>query len=104
MEITEEDKNELENLLKIAASQIPRYFNLVNSNKENWQIKDINECVFGMVFEKYIHDSGQYLTNKEIDNSETNTIESTMEAYNVGIGVFGDNVADIKRQIQLNYS
>jgi len=104
MEITEEDKNELENLLKIAASQIPRYFNLVNSNKENWQIKDINECVFGMVFEKYIHDSGQYLTNKEIDDSETNTIESTMEAYNVGIGVFGDNVADIKRQIQLNYS
>ena len=104
MEITEEDKNELENLLKIATSQIPRYFNLVNSNKENWQIKDINECVFGMVFEKYIHDSGQYLTNKEIDNSETNTIESTMEAYNVGIGVFGDNVADIKRQIQLNYS
>ena len=104
MEITEEDKNELENLLKIAASQIPRYFNLVNSNKENWQIKDINECVFGMVFEKYIHDSGQYLTNKEIDDSETNTIESTMEAYNVGIGVFGDNVVDIKRQIQLNYS
>ncbi len=104
MEITEEDKNELENLLKIATSQIPRYFNLVNSNKENWQIKDINECVFGMVFEKYIHDSGQYLTNKEIDDSETNTIESTMEAYNVGIGVFGDNVADIKRQIQLNYS
>jgi len=104
MEITEEDKNELENLLQIATSQIPRYFNLVNSNKENWQIKDINECVFGMVFEKYIHDSGQYLTNKEIDDSQPNTIESTMEAYNVGIGVFGDNVADIKRQIQLNYS
>jgi len=104
MEITEEDKNELQNLLRIATSQIPRYFNLVNSNKENWQIKDINECVFGMVFEKYIHDSGQYLTNKEIDDSQPNTIESTMEAYNVGIGVFGDNVADIKRQIQLNYS
>jgi len=104
MEITEEDKHELENLLKIATSQIPRYFNLVNSNKENWQIKDINECVFGMVFEKYIHDSGQYLTNKEIDDSQPNTIESTMEAYNVGIGVFGDNVAEIKRQIQLNYS
>ena len=104
MEITEEDKNELENLLKIATSQIPRYFNLINSNKENWQIKDINECVFGMVFEKYIHDSGQYLTNKEIDDSQPNTIESTMEAYNVGIGIFGDNVADIKRQIQLNYS
>lgn len=104
MEITEEDKQELENLLKVAASQIPKYFNLINSNKENWQIKDINECVFGMVFEKYIHDSGQYLSNKEIDDSQPNTIESTMEAYNIGIGVFGDNVADIKRQIHLNYS
>jgi len=104
MEITDEDKQELENLLKIATSQVPRYFNLVNSNKENWQIKDINECVFGMIFEKYIHDSGQYLTNKEIDDSQPNTIESTMEAYNVGIGIFSDNVAEIKRQIQLNYS
>lgn len=104
MELTEEDKIELENLLKIATSQIPRYFNLVNSNKENWQIKDINECVLGMVFEKYIHDSGQYLTNKEIDNSKPNTIEKTMEAYNLGIDIFGDNVADIKKQIQLYYS
>ena len=104
MRLKTEDKTELENLLKIATSQIPKYFNLINSTKEKWEIKNMHECIFGMVFEKYIHDSGQYLTNKEIDNSETNTIESTMEAYNVGIGVFGDNVADIKRQIQLNYS
>lgn len=102
MEITPEDKNELENLLNIATSQIPRYFNLLNSAKENWQIENINECVFGMVFEKYIHDSGQYLTNKGIDDSQPNTIESTMEAYDIGIAVFGDNVAEIKRQIQEN--
>jgi hypothetical protein len=38
LDITPEDKNELENLLKIATSQIPRYFNLLNSTKENWQI------------------------------------------------------------------
>ena len=100
LDITPEDKNELENLLKIATSQIPRYFNLVNSTKENWQIKDINECIFGMVFEKYIHDSGQYLSNKGIDDSQPNTIESTMEAYDVGIEVFGDNVAEVKRLIQ----
>ncbi len=102
MEITDEDKNELENLLKIAASQIPRYFNLINSTREDWQIKNINECVFGMVFEKYIHDSGQYLSNKGIDEDQSNTIESTMEAYNAGIEIFGENVLDIKRQIQEN--
>lgn len=104
MTLTDEDRIELENLLKIATSQIPRYFNLLNSNKENWQIRDINECVFGMVFEKYIHDSGQYLTNKAIDNSKPNTIENTMEAYNLGIEVFGDNVPEVKRQINSYYS
>ncbi len=102
MKITDEDKNELENLLKIATSQIPRYFNLLNSAKENWQITNINECVFGMVFEKYIHDSGQYMSNKEIDEEQKNTIENTMEAYDVGIDIFSDNVLDIKRQIQEN--
>ena len=104
MEITNEDKQELENLLDIAINQIPRYFNLVNSNKETWQIKDINECILGMVFEKYIHDSGQYLSNKEIDDDLPNSIENSMEAYNLGIDVFGDNIANIKRQIQQNYS
>ncbi|MDH3677246.1 MAG: hypothetical protein OEQ12_02985 [Nitrosopumilus sp.] len=100
MEITKEDKIELENLLKIAANQIPRYFNLINSAKENWQIKDINECIFGMVFEKYIHDSGQYMSNKGIDYGQPNSIESNMEAYNAGIDVFSENVPEIKRQIQ----
>ena len=53
-----------------------------------------------MVFEKYIHDSGQYLSNKGIDDGQPNSIESTMEAYNAGIDVFSNNVAEIKRQIQ----
>ena len=102
MEITDEDKIELENLLKIAMSQIPKYFNVINSVKENWQIKDINECIFGMVFEKYIHETGQFLSNKEIDENQPNSIESTMNAYNTGIEIFSDNVLDIKRQIQEN--
>ena len=100
MEITPEDTNELENLLTIATDQIPRYFNLINSTKQDWQIKDINEFVFGMVFEKYIHDSGQYLSNKLIDNNQPNSIESKMESYNEGIEVFTSKVPEIKRIIQ----
>ena len=100
MEITDEDKNELRNLLKIATSQIPRYFNVINSTKESWQISNINECIFGMVFEKYIHESGQYLSNKGIDEGKPNTIENTMKAYDVAIEVFGESVPEIKRQIQ----
>ena len=102
MEITDEDKNELKNLLKIATSQIPRYFNLLNTTREDWQIKNINECVFGMVFEKYIHDSGQYLSNKEIDEDQSNSIENTMEAYDAGIDIFSENIVEIKRQILEN--
>jgi len=102
VEITDEDKIELENLLKIAMNQVPKYFNVINSVKENWQIKDINECIFGMVFEKYIHDTGQFLSNKGIDENQPNSIESTMNAYNTGIEIFSDNVLDIKRQIQEN--
>ncbi len=102
MEITDEDKIELKNLLKIALNQVPKYFNVINSVKENWQIKDINECIFGMVFEKYIHDTGQFLSNKGIDENQPNSIESTMNAYNIGIEIFTDNVLDIKRQIQEN--
>ena len=102
MKITDEDKNELKNLIKIATNQIPRYFNVINSVKENWQISNINEFIFGMVFEKYIHDSGQYLSNKEIDEDQSKTIENSMEAYNLGLEIFSDYILDIKRQIQEN--
>lgn len=102
LEITNEDKNELKNLIKIATNQIPRYFNVINSEKENWKITNINECVFGMVFEKYIHDSGQYLSNKKIDEGQSATIEDSMEAYDAGLEIFSDFVEDIKRQIKEN--
>ena len=102
MGLKAEDKMELESLLKIATSQIPKYFNLINSTKEKWEIKNMHECIFGMVFEKYIHDSGQYLTNKRIDESQPNTVEDTMELFDAGIEIFNDQVLDIKRQIYEN--
>ena len=102
MKLKAEDKIELESLLKIATSQIPKYFNLINSSKERWEIKNMHECIFGMVFEKYIHDSGQYLTNKRIDEKQPNTVEDTMELFDEGIEIFNDHVLDIKRQIYEN--
>ncbi len=102
MGLETEDKRELENLLKMAASQIPKYFNLINSTKERWEIKNMHECIFGMVFEKYIHDSGQYLTNKRIDENQSNSVENTMELFDAGIEIFNDHVLDIKRQIYEN--
>jgi len=102
MGLKAEDKMELENLLKIATSQIPKYFNLINSTKEKWEIKNMHECIFGMVFEKYIHDSGQYLTNKRIDESQPNTVENTMALFDAGIEIFNDHVLDVKRQIYEN--
>lgn len=102
MVLKAEERLELENLLKIATSQIPKYFNLINSTKEKWEIKNMHECIFGMVFEKYIHDSGQYLTNKRIDENQPNTVENTMALFDAGIEIFNDHVLDIKRQIYEN--
>ena len=102
MELNATDKIQLENLLKMAANQIPKYFNLINSAKEKWEIKNMHDCIFGMVFEKYIHDSGQYLTNKRIDEGQPNTIENTMALFDEGIEIFNDHVLDIKRQIYEN--
>ena len=102
MKLKDVDKTELENLLKVATSQIPKYFNLINSSKERWEIKNMHECIFGMVFEKYIHDSGQYLTNKRIDEKQPNTVEDTMELFDEGIEIFNDHVLDVKRQIYEN--
>jgi hypothetical protein len=102
MKLKSEDKAELENLLKIATSQIPKYFNLINSTKEKWEIKNMHECIFGMVFEKYIHDSGQYLTNKRIDENQSDSVENTMALFDAGIEIFNDHVLDIKRHIYEN--
>ena len=102
MEFKAEDKMELENLLKVATSQIPKYFNLINSSKERWEIKNMHECIFGMVFEKYIHDSGQYLTNKRIDENQPGTVENTMKLFDAGIEIFNEHISDIKRQIYEN--
>ena len=102
MKLKLEDKAELENLLRIATSQIPKYFNLINSTKEKWEIKNMHECIFGMVFEKYIHDSGQYLTNKRIDENQSDSVENTMALFDAGIEIFNDHVLDIKRQIYEN--
>ncbi|MBS3923197.1 MAG: hypothetical protein KGZ37_08650 [Nitrosarchaeum sp.] len=99
MKLSIDDTRELENLLQIAISQIPKYFNLVNSTKEQWDIKNIHECILGMVLQKYIHDSGQYLTNKRIDENQPGTVENTMRLFDAGIEIFNEHISDIKRQI-----
>lgn len=102
MELTTENKIELEKLLKVATSQIPKYFNLINSTKEKWEIKNMHECIFGMVLEKYIRDSGHYLASKKTDKNQISTVENTMELFDEEIEIFNEHVSDIKRQIYEN--
>ena len=81
MEITGEDRAELNRLVEISKNQIPTYVNLINSVKNEWSIENIQDCVFGMVFHKYLELSGQYLTNKMVDDSETLNTLNTMETF-----------------------
>ncbi len=55
-----------------------------------------------MVLQKYIHDSGQYLTNKRIDENQPGTVENTMKLFDAGIEIFNEHISDIKRQIYEN--
>ena len=50
MEITEEDRIELETILDIVINQIPNYFNLINPSSDDWSIDSVDDFVFGMVF------------------------------------------------------
>ncbi|MFB5631367.1 MAG: hypothetical protein ACE5RN_07240 [Nitrosopumilaceae archaeon] len=99
MEITTEDKAELNRLAEISKNQIPTYLNLINSEKIEWDVKNIEDCVFGMVFHKYLELSGQYLSNKMVDDAEAVNTKNTMETFDASLEVWGDHVAEIKHAI-----
>jgi len=99
MEITAEDREELNKLLEISKNKIPTYVNLINSARNDWHIQNLEDCVFGMVFHKYIELSSQYLTNKMVDNAETANTENTMETFDVSLDVWSDHVPEIGHAI-----
>jgi hypothetical protein len=99
MEITAEDIEELNTLAEISKNQIPTYLNLINSEKLEWDVQNIEDCVFGMVFHKYLELSGQYLSNKMVDDAETVNTKNTMETFDASLVVWGDHVAEIKHAI-----
>ena len=99
MEITAEDRAELNRLVEISKNQIPTYINLINSETNEWNVQNIEDCVFGMVFHKYLELSGQYLSNKMVDDAESVNTENTMEVFDISLEVWGDHVPEIKHAI-----
>lgn len=102
MEPSQEDKIELETILGIVINQIPNYFNLINSSKENWDIDNVNDCVFGMVFNSFIAKSTEYLRNSAIDSESKDA--SSIEILEVVMDFFNNKVPKIKRDIVSNYN
>ena len=72
---------------------------VVNSARNDWHIQNLEDCVFGMVFHKYIELSSQYLTNKMVDNAETANTENTMETFDESLDVWSDHVPEIGHAI-----
>ena len=99
MEITAEDRAELNRLVEISKNQIPTYINLINSATNEWNVQNMEDCVFGMVFHKYLELSGQYLSNKMVDDAESVNTENTMEVFDISLEVWGDHVPEIKHAI-----
>jgi len=99
MEITAEDRKELNGFVEISKNQIPNYVNLINSARNDWGVENLEDCVFGIVFHKYMDLSGQYLKDKMVDNSDTDNAENTMETSDVLFDVWGDHVSEIRHAI-----
>jgi hypothetical protein len=99
MEITAEDIAELNTLAEISKNQIPTYLNLINSEKIEWDVQNVEDCVFGMVFHKYLELSGQYLSNKMLDDAEAVNTKNTMDTFDASLDVWGEHVPEIKHAI-----
>ncbi len=99
MEITDEDREELKRLLEISKNKIPTYVNLINSARNDWNIENLEDCVFGMVFHEYIELSNQYLKDKMVDNADIANAENAMEIFDVSLVVWSDHVPKIGHAI-----
>lgn len=102
MELTEENRNELETILEIVINQIPNYFNLINPSSEDWSINDIDDFVFGMVFNSFIAKSTDYLKNNILDNDKKAKLESNLDYFEITISFFNENVPKIRQSITEN--
>ena len=98
MEITSEDKKELETIMSIVINQIPSYTNMVNSARDNWDVNS-DDCIFGMVYHSFIAKSTEYLKNKLTDIKQESDVKSTFDIMNLVSDVFNSKVAEIKQTI-----
>ena len=99
MEITENDKIELQTMLDIVINQIPNYFNLLNSSKNDWGIQKVDDCVFGMVFNSFVAKSTEYLKNKILDNEVDPKLHANSEYFQTTMSFFNANVPKVKQAI-----
>ena len=98
MEITSEDKKELETIMSIVINQIPSYANMVNATRDNWDVNS-DDCIFGMVYHSFVAKSTEYLKNKLTDIKQESDVESTFDIMNSVSDVFNSKVAEIKQAI-----
>ena len=102
MEITEENRKELETILDIVINQIPNYFNLINPSSDDWKIDNVDDFVFGMIFNSFIGKSTEYLKNNILDNDKKAKLEYNLEYFEATINFFNENVPKIRQSITVN--
>ena len=92
MNLTDEDRSQLEIILSLVINQIPNYFNLINSSIKDWEIDNVNDCVFGMTFNSFLSKSPDFLKNKILDNDKGAKLDSNLEYFETTINFFDDNI------------
>lgn len=104
MEFTAEDRQYLNNLIDGIIHQVPEYLNLINSIREEWDVHNLDDCVFGMVFQTFVAKSTEYFKDKMIDNSEEMTIENIVKTGDLSTEIFSERVPEIKQHIALSHT
>ena len=99
MELTEEQRIQLKTILNIVTDQIPNYFNLINSSRQDWDIENVNDCVFGITFNSFISKSTEYLKNEIIDNEKDAKLETKFDYFELAMNFFSEKVPKIKQAI-----
>ena len=99
MDFTPEDRSQLEIIMDIVINQIPNYFNLINSSRNDWAIDNVNDCVFGMAFNSFVGKSTDYLKNKILDNEKEAKLDANLEYFETTISFINENVPKIKQAI-----
>ena len=99
MEFTTDDTREIEQIIEVVRRKAPQFVNLINSARRKWEIENLEDCVFGMMFGEIISNATEYGKNKMIDEAQTTNVENISEFMNKIFEILNEHIPELKQAI-----